>query len=456
MDDRSIPRLSFFLKDPERVCQFLRLMPRFFERHRVRSENLEALHLESSDTHDLEPGYYFRLTRQLDAEAIRDLEHLLSIHAFTVRTDAFPLDHDTQSLPHFIERTFSLTADMNRTIRRRDLLVAVYDQSRFAEIFESAPKSPRQTCRIRFLTGDPSGAVDWPKSFFTLDGASPDVHWDLWLESVNRRQLSDERHAARLFYRIPSRQSRSDYFVEYGWAHPLDDLPELHDHPTADWILIGHKGPAATRNGLATPVEWIAIERGQFEVENVYTEPSMHSFDFQLPASVARIELSTMEPSRTVLLRPRLRRLLRDRSTRLDALDQQIQLARSRLFLMERERAILLNRKQRRFRFLLRFHQREPGRGEEVSLPPGLVRFLDVCGRRLDEFLYGYVSDSQAGESSHVILTREPVFADELYLSLADERSTSMNIGSESHSGFSSTTITSFCRPPTIPAFWRD
>jgi hypothetical protein len=399
------------------VGQLLDFLPQIMDRYRWSPEDVSLRHLPAVDASQAEaaaPGFYVCFRRKLPPEQTQYLARI--IHAqFACEAIAVPPGLSLYPLPRFLEESFPLVPSIPSRGGYQDLLVAVYEEESFARIYESFPKNPQyhQSPEIWFLEGLPGAeegaAANRPVCLFTVPRAPVDERPAQWLQMSNRRR-ADGSDLFKLFCRLPARRGSADYYVEFGWRHPVSHLPELHAADGARWILIT-ADPASGEEQTAAP-GWINIQPAAVALE--FTGSAASVFDIRLPRHVGHVTLAPGQP-RKYTLEARLCHLAAERRNELDKLEQQIQAAKERLFRMERQRNELLRRKRSRFRFLLRFKQDE----DDSSLCPRFQRFLTVSEPQLERFQYVY-QDDELG-AYHVVLTEDVCHYEELHLYLADE-----------------------------------
>lgn len=111
---------------------------------------------------------------------------------------------------------------------RHDLLAAFYDAPPLAaaEAFAALPKNPASPSSLEVI--EPTGDPDTPRCLLRLPQADPTYPWQVWAEAENRRLGPDG--AVKLFTRTPG-GATCEYYIEFGYAHPVPDLGGLYQPP---------------------------------------------------------------------------------------------------------------------------------------------------------------------------------------------------------------------------------
>lgn len=324
-----------------------------------------------------------------------------------------------QTMASTIER-FRLSKSLRSGRMRQELLIALYDvdSSQLADVFASVPKSPDQPATVTFLeqNGGPDGdAEDRPKFYIRLLQPDRGFHWGVWLEATNREMSSGKGACVQLFYRLPGGRD-AEFFVEHGWSHPLPELCELYpNHHGAACVLI-----AGQRRDGEQDTHWIHLVPSPGDRRYGMVDTDEDPVQVVLQDEPLNSVVHAVVPTEQLRLTPRIVEISAERRARLDSVDRRIQGVKDTLFHLERQRATLLGRERDRFRFLLGFKQDPPKKGEASRLAASFQRFLRLSRRQLDDFLYVY-HDELNGGGRHLILTREAVFSQDVYRTLADD-----------------------------------
>ncbi len=414
-----------FTVDLKSMTKVLQLLPRVLDQSGRRPDEIKITHISEGEESEFRVGYYLDLSELHDAAALEWLQKIVQQRKWTSAefSGEQPDSEFRQSLPTFLERAFRLEPT-DAVVSWHDLMVAVYEDSLLEDVFESAPKNPRQAIEIHFLAQHQDSTAERPTCIFTLPQASGSVDWHLWVNAMNRRRPGQKCDAVKLFYRVPSRSAAADYYIEYGYAHPLHELPELHRCRTNGWVMLAAQSPLPNgsagqgRNGnrLTCDVDWLKIERRSHGEQISHVETASRTFHYLVPHNRI-VPLTTIESPKRFKMEVRLHRAAPGQPVRLQSLSDQIQVMKSQLFRMERERELLLHRSEVRMRYLLCFNQSD-AEGEDEQLAPAFERFLSMSEHLLDQFYYVMLTDSVSQRRVHVLLTTNAVLGDELHLGL--------------------------------------
>ena len=336
------------------------------------------------------------------------------------RFDALP-PHCTSCeefpFPEFLQ-AIQLTPQRPRKRKlRQNLLVAVYGGSHDAlsEVFGSAPKNPNQTTSILFLDERDSLSPDLPRYLIRLPQADPQFPWAIWLETENRR-LRDAQASVKLFRHLGDGVN-NEFYVEYGWTHPAPEVVDFFPSESgANPILIEGQqdGKPNTR--------WIPIvaHPADSQVEFQPWDESVPAVDMRLEREPALVLNYRPRPGHRLRMTPRLEELSRERREGLHAVEARIRAAQKQLFQLEQQRSALTAEQQSRFRLLLVFDQPRAAAGQTPALAPDFQRFLLMSRRQFDKFDYLFV-ETEHGPDHHIVVTREPMFWQDLHSALATE-----------------------------------
>ncbi len=363
-------------------------------------------------------------------------------------------------------RAFKLGSGGRPGRGRQDMLITLDASAapRLAEIFESVRKNPDSPAKVFELEHEDTGAGK-PLAMIALPQADPSMSWSLWLHTEN--QLAGAGvgpPAVRLYYKLPG-DLTAEYFVEYGYDHPIPELPELYPLETrANYVLIGIRWESqgdqttASSGGIAPEVRrarWLEITPGSESarpIARLAADVPVHLDLSADPAVIAAQSLTLQEPLK---LTARVATLELERRNTLIGLDKRIQAAKSHLFDLERQRGEFLDRQGGRYSVVLLFSQPQAAGAvapsaesggeawaqELAAAPPlchGFEMFLLQSRRQLADFDYAFLADalgnghaSPTGESApggtpprlgwHVLVTHKPFLLQDLSLGLADE-----------------------------------
>lgn len=410
--------LTFRIEELNTLGQLLGFLPQVMYRYRWGPQDVDLLHLAPDDKAcgaQTPAGFYLRVGRRLSSAEAAYVTKVVQAQFPCEKVPNLPSHRAIRPLPDFLEESFPLVPVTVDGWKRQDVLVAVYEQSSLSRVYGSALKNPHhhQPPEIWFLEGPPEEKEDWPECLFIVPQATVDGRWQRWLEAVNEPR-GDGSDLVKLYCGLPARSAVADYYVEYGWRHPVAHLPELHAAHDMRWVLIS---AALSAEGGKTPdARWSKVKLGP---ESTGFHGSADAvFDIQLPRPLRPVTLSAVRPPEKIRLRARLRHVAAKTHSDLEKLQQQIQTTKEKLFRMERERMLLLGRKRSRFRFVLRFKEHEGGDGKR-SLCPHFKRFLMLSEPHLKRFRYAY-QDDEFG-AFHVVLATEACYHEDLHLWLADE-----------------------------------
>jgi hypothetical protein len=322
------------------------------------------------------------------------------------------------SLAEFLQRISLVPAVMSRRARP-DLLVAFYDvdSAALGRAFAAVPKTPGERTRIVHLDQPRDGPPGLPSSLMILPQADPLFQWPIWLESEDRRLRQDPgRRAVQLFYRIPDGKT-ADYFVEFGWQHPLPEVRELYPNPdNAQYILIAATSPDGSRNTRWLHILPDAVTDAQ-EIEA--DRDAVLAIELDGDPEVELIQ--AVRPARPLRLRPSVVEVAGAHRADLEGIERRIQGTKDVLFRLEQERRSLLDRRQDRSRLLLCFHQPPQAQGATPALAEPFRRFLLLSRRQLKQLKYAFRDTDRAGGGFHLVATAEPVLRDEFHVGLADQ-----------------------------------
>lgn len=308
-----------------------------------------------------------------------------------------------------------------------ELLVAIYGKDakqRWGDVFNSIDKNPDEPSEIIFLEHDSSDDSAkrrrpvrdhrCPRVLIRLPKADLHYPWRTKLQSLNKDVGENEDPVVRVFVKMSGGRS-AEYYLEYGWGHPLPALPDLDPNPIqAVYVLICAAQP---NRSPTSPSRWIRIvpRIGDSHLERPPRARNLFKVELQPDFDEVTARLSEADGEFKIV--PHVEPIALGRS-RLETLDERIKGAKAELFRMEQRRATLQGLQRDRFHLVLQFRQ-PPSDDEVPRLADNFQQFLLTTRQQQDRFDYICQRDEQDNDW-HIVVTREPVFFQDLNIGLAN------------------------------------
>lgn len=408
--------LCYLLKGIESAARFLDIFANLCQRSRIEPNEVKVISVDSESGHN--QSFYVWLDRRLEQSEWEDLDWWVRHLTEAVSTPLPDNQVGVMALSQFLEQQFALSPLNQFGSQSFELLVSVQQRDLFARVFGSAPKNPLHSSEIRFLSGSDDDR-DRPCAFFTLPHADRDFHWAAWLDTLNLNSINGS--GVKLFCGLPGRSRAVNYYVEYGWSHPVNRLADLHDGQKAYWILISNTVDEQEKIGVL----WRHIESSE-EVRSLsWRQNANDGLEVRMASHHQQICQTNIRAPKAIELEVKLQGIGVGLEIPLQRLDSKITATRTRLAELERGRRLLVKRRQQQFRLLLLFkdHSISIKSPTETSqrprqFPKKLLRFLELSQRYLKQFEYSYFTKDNSGY--HIIVSQDAIYSSDLLVELAD------------------------------------